>query len=137
MRSLRCLVVLGGAALVLSLGGCSSSRHTSTVVLVDHPVPVVTKGGPPPYAPAHGYRAHHRDGVDLVYDSGLGVYTVVGHSGCYYQSNRFYRKHAGRWEMANSTRGPWRVTTTATVPGGLVAERNKNERAEKGHGKHW
>jgi len=130
MRSLRCLVVLAGAAALLSVFGCSSSRHTGTVVVVDRDVVVESKHGPPPHAPAHGYRARHQN-VDLVYDTGLGVYTVVGHRGCYYRDSRFYRRHDNAWEMSTSIKGPWRTTTIASVPNGLVAEREKSGKSHK------
>jgi hypothetical protein len=130
MRGLRCVVILAVAALGLSLLGCSSSRRTSTVVVLDRGVVVEPKHGPPPHAPAHGYRAKHQN-VDLVYNSGLGVYTVVGHRGCYYRDSRFYRRQGDGWEISTSIRGPWRTTTVSSVPNGLVAERSKSEKSHK------
>ena len=139
MRSLRYPLILAGVALLLSVLGCSSSRRSGTVVVVDRGV-VVHDGdqdqdgghrhGPPPHAPAHGYRARHEN-CDLVYDSGLGVYTVVGHHGCYYRDSRYYRRDGSTWMISNSIRGPWRTTTIAAVPNGLVAEREKSEHSHK------
>ena len=59
------VVVLVCAALMLvscrsvSIGAGSGRRR-------------VYRHGPPPHAPAHGYR-HKQHGVELVYDSGRGV----------------------------------------------------------------
>jgi len=39
--------------------------------------------GPPAHAPANGYRYKYQ-GHDMVYDSGLGVYVVIGQSSVYY-----------------------------------------------------
>ena len=66
-----------------------------------------------------------------MYDSGLRVYTVVGHRGCYYRDSRFYRRSGDAWEISTSIRGPWRTTTISSVPNGLVAEREKSEKSHK------
>ena len=134
MRSLRCLVIVSGAAALLTVFGCSSTKRTGTVVVVDRGVVVESssKHGPPPHAPAHGYRARHEN-CDLVYDSGIGVYTVVGHRGCYYRDSRYYRRSGNSWQISNTIRGPWRTTTISSVPNGLVAEREKS--SEKSHKK--
>jgi hypothetical protein len=129
MRSLRCLVILAGVATLLSVFGCSS-RRTGTVVVVDRDVVVERKHGPPPHAPAHGYRAKHQN-CDLVYDSGLCVYTVVGHRGCYYRDSRYYRRSGSSWQISGSIKGPWRTATVSSVPNGLVAEREKSEKSHK------
>ena len=134
MRSLRCLVIVSGAAALLTVFGCSSTKRTGTVVVVDRGVVVESsKHGPPPHAPAHGYRARHEN-CDLVYDSGIGVYTVVGHRGCYYRDSRYYRRSGSSWQISASIRGPWRTTTVSSVPNGLVADREKS--SEKSHKKH-
>lgn len=76
--------------------------------------------GPPPHAPAHGYRHKHRvSGVDLVFDSGLGVYVVVGVPYHYYYRDRFYRFRDGRWYFATRYGGPWHVAEGRSVPPGL------------------
>ncbi|HET9235253.1 MAG TPA: hypothetical protein VFP10_14045 [Candidatus Eisenbacteria bacterium] len=134
MRSLPILVTLSAATLALSVLGCSSSRRSTTVVVTDRPVVVATKSGPPPHAPAHGYRAKHR-GVDMVYDSGIGVYTVVGHRGCYYRSDRFFRQQGSTWQVSASIRGPWKTTSRSAVPNGLVAMNEKSEKSQKGKSK--
>lgn len=52
--------------------------------------------GPPPHAPAHGYRAKYHD-HDLVYDAHLGVYLVVGLSDLYYHDGYYYRHTHDGW----------------------------------------
>jgi len=64
-------LVLAGASLVLS--GCLVVPHGHGSRGHTH---VETRPGPPPHAPAHGYRHKHRRGPELVYDGRLGVNTV-------------------------------------------------------------
>lgn len=75
--------------------------------------------GPPPHAPAHGYRYKHRHGVHLVYDAGLAVYVVAGLPYHYYHGGHFYRFHAGIWELSGHPKGPWRRTSARSLPPGL------------------
>lgn len=83
--------------------------------------PVKAKGGygPPPHAPAHGYRHKHPQGHEIVYDSGLGVYVVVDLDDYYYHENRYYRLDRDRWEMSVHIRGPWEAVVVASLPAGL------------------
>lgn len=129
---------LAAAALLgfaLALGACT---HAGVVVGDDHP-PVVTSDrghGPPPHAPAHGYRrkhpdAHHGD-VELVFDSGLGVYVVVGFPSHYWLDGTYYRERSGSFEISASIDGPW--TASRSVPPGL-AGKAKGKPQAKGKGK--
>jgi hypothetical protein len=86
------------------------------------------KPGPPPHAPAHGYRHKHGDGVVLVYDSDISVYVVSGYKDVYYYNNNFYRMYKNRWQSSRHIDGPWRQSTEKNVPPGLqqhVAEAKK------------
>ena len=74
--------------------------------------------GPPPHAPAHGYRRKHQ-GVELVYDSGPGVYVVVGFPGHYYLGGRYYRLRATQWEMSVNIGGRWKAVSVESLPPGL------------------
>jgi len=107
--------------------GCSGSvrYHPSTnpVVVKNHP-------GPPPHAPAHGYRHKHGDGVVLVYDSGIGVYVASGHAGVYFYEGSYYRQHSGAWEACAKIDGNWRKASHNKIPPGLQdkqASKNKNK----------
>jgi hypothetical protein len=73
-----------GLALLVSFG-CGTPHH-------HHRGQVVREPGPPPWAPAHGYRHKHAQGMELVYDAQLGVYVVVGRDGLYFRHDRFYRR---------------------------------------------
>ena len=75
--------------------------------------------GPPPHAPAHGYRHKHVDGVELVYDSGRGVYVVVGLPDHYYCDGHFFRIRGGQWEVSLNTNHGWRPAYGDSIPHGL------------------
>jgi hypothetical protein len=52
----KIMTLMLGFTLALSTFGCQGSK----VVVGTHPHYEVTKLGPPPWAPAHGYRAKYR-----------------------------------------------------------------------------
>ncbi len=54
--------------------------------------------GPPPHAPAHGYRHKHSHGVALEYNGKIGVYTVIDFEDHYYQDDNFFRVMEGTWK---------------------------------------
>ena len=73
---------------------------------------------PPPHAPAHGHRHRHRGGIDLVFDSALGVYLVLG-TRQYYHRDWFYRYRQGIWVRSHSHNGPWREAEGRRLPRAL------------------
>lgn len=87
--------------------------------------------GPPPHAPAHGYRQKHA-GTELAFDSKLGVYLVLGHSNRFYSDGRFLRLHEDSWQVSASLEGPWSAYPAASVPPGLRG----THPAETKRGKH-
>ncbi len=87
--------------------------------------------GPPPHAPAHGYRHKHQD-VDLVYDSGLGVYVVIELDDHFYFKGHYYRHGEDQWEIGVHVDGPWEVVAEKSLPKGL---RGKKKGKAKGKGK--
>jgi hypothetical protein len=100
--------------------------------------------GPPPHAPAHGYRAKQADGMELVFDSELGVYAVVGLADCYYLDGFYFRLQDGNWQMSVSIDGGWKAAQFEKLPPGLKAKGNAKGKAKgwffskgkaKGHGK--
>ncbi len=92
-------------------------------------------GGPPPHAPAHGYRQkHRRSGADLVFDSGLGVYLVVG-LGHYFYRDRFYRWRNDAWQISVNAHGPWNWIDGSAVPGRLFKSKAKGRGKGKGRGR--
>jgi len=88
--------------------------------------------GPPPHAPAHGYRhKHHRDGVNLVFDSGLGVYVVADWPGYYWHVDRYLRWAAGEWRVSQRIDGVWVVVASDRLPRKLVAKHGKKAHRHK------
>lgn len=86
--------------------------------------------GPPPHAPAHGYRAKTSQGVEIVWDSGLGVYVVVDVAGTYYFEDRYYRQHDDGWDVSIDLHGSWSTVDEKDLPPGL-----RGKELGKGHGK--
>jgi hypothetical protein len=112
---------------------CSSTR-------VYYPTSKRAGHGPPPHAPAHGYRRKQVHGVELVFDSQLGVYVVIGHPGHYYYDGYFYRLKGGVWEMSLKIEGGWGPKSAKPLPPGLrnksYAKANGNANGKsKNHGK--
>lgn len=98
--------------------------------------------GPPPHAPAHGYRAQHRDGVVLVYNSGQGVYKVSGLPDIYFKDGFFFQLSGDQWRISAHVKGPWETATEGSVPPGLRGKEKKgsgrgrgNDRPNRGKGK--
>ena len=132
------LVVLVAAIAVL---GCSRTivyksghpRSTDTVKNDRH--------GPPPHAPAHGYRHKHSNGVVLVYDSDLHVYLVSGYRDVYYYKGFYYRWHNGKWQTTRKVNGPWQRSYAKKVPKHLhehvaVYARSKSKKKYDSKGKY-
>lgn len=119
-----------GLVLIISLGllmtSCARTHVHRTVV-------VGPSYGPPPHAPAHGYRHHHAHGVVLVFDAKLGLYYVAGHSDINYHQGRFYRHHGDRWQVSKKFKGPWGRAGKRAVPKALHKKMHaKGKKAKKG-----
>jgi len=85
--------------------------------------------GPPPHAPAHGYRYNYQ-GHDVVYDSNLGVYIVVGLQDYYFYDNNYYRYSNNRWYYSRDLDRDWRDYDDKRLPPGLAKRygHGKNDR---------
>ncbi len=95
--------------------------------------------GPPPHAPAHGYRHKSHHGVDLEFDTGLGVYVAIELPGTYFFDGLYFRWSEGVWEAASHFQGPWRVAKQKEVPPGLrksKAKKHPGKGSGKGKGKY-
>jgi len=91
--------------------------------------------GPPPHAPAHGYRYKHQHGVEMRYDSGLGVYVVIEIPDMYFNDGLYIRwSEKGYWEVGSYYKGPWRMALKNEVPYKLDKAKGKGNK-EKGKGK--
>jgi len=109
------IIVVCGFVLV----SCSASaRYKKTSSPGASTEVVVSKKGPPPHAPAHGYR-HKHGNVVLVYHSDIDVYVVDGRKGYYFHEGDFYRTHKGEWQVSVRFDGPWKPISESKLPKGL------------------
>ena len=94
MGSQRNMWLIGiAAAAILLLSSCD------TVTAYRRPGP--GRGyGPPAHAQANGYRNKVVYGYELIYDSGCGLYVVVGMTDWYYHEGYFYRLRGDVWEIS-------------------------------------
>jgi hypothetical protein len=110
----------------LLLAACSHTPPPSKTVVMT----TTTKSvGPPPHAPAHGYRHKHGDGIVLVYDADMKVYVVGGTSDRYYWEGNYYRRRGGQWQLSASLSGPWTMASKSTLPAGLRGPKHKKVRS--------
>ena len=116
------LATLFIVTLPVLLSGCSA------VAVHDHGY---EHGGPPPHAPAHGYRHKHHS-HDLEYDSGLGIYVVIGLPDHYFTDGVYYKRTKHGWYSSHDVDKGWKEYKKDNLPGKL----NKKYGHEKGHGKH-
>lgn len=86
------------------------------------------KPGPPPHAPAHGYRHKYQE-VELVYDSQRGVYVVIDFPNHYYFKGHYYRLGEIQWEIGVNLEGPWEYISYEELPEGLRIEKKGKGRA--------
>ncbi|MCF7809105.1 MAG: hypothetical protein K9N38_11360 [Candidatus Marinimicrobia bacterium] len=75
--------------------------------------------GPPSHAPAHGHRKKNRHGIEMTYDSNLGIYIVVGYTGYYYYDGIYYRKQNNQWESSKDLKKDWKKSSKHGMPKGL------------------
>ena len=126
---------------LVAVAACSLGCAKKTVVYQerDRNVPPVVDNhpGPPPHAPAHGYRMKHaHDGVELVYDADIDVYIVTGFTNCYYSAGQYFRFEAGTWEWSASVEGVWKgVSSSNDLPPGLRHKHGNGHGKKKGHSK--
>ncbi len=102
--------------------GCANQRYNE---------PDYSRGGPPPHAPAHGYR--HKHYHDLMFDSGLGVYIVVGRPDYYFWDKRYYRYYDGYWQFSSKIDGRW-YRDDGKVPRKLYQSKGGPGKGDKGKG---
>jgi hypothetical protein len=120
---MRVLLILATAMLSLGLAGCGD-RHS--VRYADDGR--YYRDGPPPHAPAHGYRAKHHH-HDMIYDSRLGAYVVLGYDNYYYNDGWYFRYVDGFWQInVNLDDRDWRQADYYRVPEGL-----RNTKRSKQH----
>jgi len=118
--------------LLVPLAGCVTHVHSERAPSVH------ARGhGPPPHAPAHGHRhARHRDGVELVFDAGLGVYLVVDRRDYYWYRDRYLHWVSGSWWVSDRFDGGWVEVSIDAVPAGLVSKHSGHHAKKKHRKKH-
>ncbi|MFA4948164.1 MAG: hypothetical protein WC674_06605 [Candidatus Krumholzibacteriia bacterium] len=88
----------------------------------------------PPGTAGHGYVAVH-SGVELVFDSGLGLYIVTGHPNYYYYGGYYYRVHdGGRYGRCRTIDGPWSSINPSKLPPGLAKKYDVHPTKHQGKG---
>jgi len=125
------------APILLSLTlstGCVVHRHYDGDYGRGGPGPQANRGyGPPPHAPAHGYRAKQH-GRDLEFDAHLGVYLVLGLPGVYWNDGWFYRRLRDRWQRCGDGDGPWHDARWGDIPIGLRGgDRDRDRDRDRGN----
>jgi hypothetical protein len=121
---------VGAVALVAiccTISACSNSPRYRT----NGSIETAQKHGPPPHAPAHGYRHKHHN-EDLKYDSVLEVYVMSGWPNYYYHKDHYYRSTDYGWETAGQLRGPWKSVSTKKLPKGLRNSDKANDKKSDG-----
>jgi hypothetical protein len=74
--------------------------------------------------------------VDLVFDSGLGVYVVVGIPGRYYWDGYYLRFDSDRWYASIDLDGDWEPRSEGKLPPGLQKKHHKAKAAHKHKNSH-
>ena len=102
MRRGKLQTLLGLVGLTLLLSSCAPISSVTVGRTWGHSHHGHDQVGPPSHAPAHGYRAKHQGShgsgeIDLVFDSALGVYLVVGVPDRYYWNGHYLRIEGGQW----------------------------------------
>jgi len=110
MNRLNFIYCFGFACIVLLLSGCSSRA-----VIVNQQIPK----GPPPHAPAHGYRLKNQHGLEMRYDAHLGVYIILNYLKHYYWDGKYYRKGKNQWESSKDINKKWKGIAKQKLPKGL------------------
>jgi len=126
----RFAALLTASVIAVTIGGCQGVGVTHRSA---EPV-VVRQAGPPPHAPAHGYRHKHQSGAELRFDSDLGVYVVVGHADVYFHDGWFLRDRGGIWQVSVTLAGPWEPRPAEWVPRGLRAKHRAKKPKARGLG---
>ena len=93
------------------------------------------RNGPPPHAPAHGYRHKHR-GHTLEYDHELGVYIVIGWVGHYFIDGIYYKKTDRGWYSSHDIDRSWNEYRKDVLPGKLHKKYGHEKKDRRKNDKH-
>lgn len=130
---------------LLPLTGCQEIREMGAVVVISNDRPAGkpsspgtppaqapahgqrAKASPPPHAPAHGQRYRHASGLEMEYDSGLGVYVVLNHADVFFHDNVYLRFFNDNWIVSARFDGPWESARESQIPEKLKTSRKANK----------
>ncbi|MBW2233436.1 MAG: hypothetical protein JRH17_23905 [Deltaproteobacteria bacterium] len=142
IRTASCII------LILLLGGCGPFSSI-TIGKSSHPAVGTDRSawqGPPPHAPAHGYRhkqRHQGRDLDLVFDTNLGVYVVVSLPNRYYWNGYYLRIDGSQWYASTNLDSGWELRSDDSLPPGLKKQK-KHKKAKSSRSKksspakgHW
>ena len=129
-QRLLAIVLLAGAFALLT--ACAHFDHTYRANRHHKAGGAHAGHGPPPHAPAHGYRhkLHHHGGLQIAFDSGLGVYAVVNHPDLFFWEDQFYRLSDRAWHVSAYLDHGWVSIGTSRLPRHLA---KKHHPAKRGH----
>ena len=126
MKKFRFSMLLFLVSLAVALSGCILTATGSHHPRSNQSKAKQYRQGPPPHAPAHGYRHKHEHGVVLSFDTGIGAYLVIGHPGIYFYDDHYLRRHVrGHWLSSRHYSGPWHNSTAGDVPVKLKRKKRK------------
>lgn len=118
------MTLLSSVALVIQ--GCSTRGVTTGQKNQKGPPPHAPaygyrhkQKGPPPHAPAHGYRRKNQDGFAIQFDPHIGVYILLNYPMHYYWNGIYYRKNKNRWESTKDINKKWKRVEKQKMPKGL------------------
>jgi hypothetical protein len=80
------------------------------------------------HSPAHGHHHSRNDGVDLVFDSGIGAYIALGFDDLFFFDNRYMRFYDGYWHYADRYDGRWYRADDRYIPRRLREARRHNKK---------
>jgi hypothetical protein len=86
----------------------------------------------PPNRMASPAGRQERGGMQLVYESNMGVYVVSGYTEHYYYHGRYYRWNNDSWQASSNINRGWAKAPEKTVPPGL----RKTHSRENGNNQH-
>ena len=123
MHHSRMFLIAVCTILVLLVSACAPFSSV-TIGRGDRPSVHSDRGrhnGPPPHAPAHGYRHKHRhqgENLELVFDSDRGVYIVVGVPDRYYWNGYYLRIDGDQWYASVNLDRGWELRSGDSLPPG-------------------
>jgi hypothetical protein len=120
----RNLITAFLAGFVITLSGCA-------VYPAHHDFAYEQRGyGPPPYAPAHGYRTKIH-GHNMLYDAHLGVYVLLDLHDHYYHNLVYYKYNKKNWYYRQHDKDKWRKYDKRKLPEGLSRKYQDYERRDR------